>query len=72
MAPGAVGAELGPLETAADVKREAGKLYHRACRGELTMGDASRLATVLALSMRVIETADIEGRLLALEARETR
>jgi hypothetical protein len=32
-------------------------------------GDASRLASVLALIARVIEGAEIEARLMALEAR---
>jgi hypothetical protein len=60
---------VGPLETVADVKREAGRLYRAARRGEVAPGDASRLASVLALIMRVIEGAEIEARLTALEAR---
>jgi hypothetical protein len=60
---------VGPLETVADVKREAGRLYRAARRGEMAPGDASRLASVLALIMRVIEGAEIEARLTALEAR---
>ena len=63
---------VGPLETAADVKREAGKLYRRAVRGDLPAGDASKLAHVLALVMRVVEGSDLEARLAALEAKETR
>jgi hypothetical protein len=60
---------VGPLETAADVKREAGKLYRRAVRGDVAPGDASKLAHVLALIMRVVEGTDLEARLAALEAK---
>ena len=60
---------VGPLETAADVKREAGKLYRRAVRGEVLPDDASKLAHVLALVMRVIEGSDLETRLAALETK---
>jgi hypothetical protein len=60
---------VGPLETVTDVKREAGRLYRAARRGKVAPGDASRLASVLALIMRVIEGAEIEARLTALEAR---
>jgi hypothetical protein len=59
---------VGPLETASDVKREAGRLYRAARRGEVPPADASRLASVLALLVRVIEGAEIEARLAALEA----
>jgi hypothetical protein len=57
------------LETAADVKREAGRLYRAARRGDVPAGDASRLASVLALIARVVEGAEIEARLAALEAK---
>jgi len=61
--------EPGPLETVADVKREAAELYRRACRGEVSAGGASRLAGLLALSARVIEGGELEARLDALERR---
>jgi hypothetical protein len=44
--------EPGPLETVADVRREAAELYRRACRGEVSAGGASRLAGLLTLSAR--------------------
>jgi hypothetical protein len=44
------GLRIGPLMTSGDVKREAGRLYRSARRGELSSADASRLASVLALS----------------------
>jgi phage terminase small subunit len=61
--------EPGPLETVADVRREAAELYRRACRGEVSAGGASRLAGLLTLSARVIEGAELEARLDALERR---
>jgi phage terminase small subunit len=69
--PGAVAGapEPGPLETVADVKREAAELYRRACRGAVSAGGASRLAGLLTLSARVIEGAELEARLDALEKR---
>jgi hypothetical protein len=60
------------LETAGDVKREAGKLYRAARRGEVAAADASRLASVLALILKVIEGADLETRIAALEQTQAR
>jgi hypothetical protein len=60
---------IGPLASAGDVKREAGRLYRSARRGEVSTADASRLATVLALIARVIEGTELEGRMAALEAK---
>src|SRR4051812_5905289 len=70
--PGAVAGapEPGPLETVADVRREAAELYRRACRGEVSAGGDSRLAGLLTLSARVIEGAELEARLDALERRQ--
>ena len=55
------------LETAADVKREAGRLYRAERRGEVAAADASRLASVLALVLKVVEGAELEARIEALE-----
>ena len=63
---------VGALEAAADVKREAGKLYRAARRGEVAASDASRLASVLALILKVIEGADLEARITALEQTQAR
>jgi hypothetical protein len=60
---------VGSLETAGDVKREAGRLYRAARRGELSSADASRLASVLALIGRLIEGHELEDRLAALEGK---
>ena len=61
------GVRIGPLLTPGDVKVEAGRLYKAARRGEVPPADASRLASVLALIARVIEGADLETRIEALE-----
>ncbi len=58
---------VGALGTAADVKREAGRLYRAARRGDVAAADASRLASVLALLLRVVEGAELEARVEALE-----
>ena len=63
---------VGALEAAANVKREAGKLYRAARRGEVAAADASRLASVLALILKVIEGADLEARVAALEQTQAR
>jgi hypothetical protein len=62
---------VGALEAAADVKREAGKLYRAARRGEIAAADASRLASMLALILKVIEGADLEARIATLEQTQT-
>jgi hypothetical protein len=64
-APG--GPRVGPLDTMADVKREAGRLYRAARRGDVPAADASRMASVLALIARCVEGSDFEARLSALE-----
>src|SRR3954447_22897424 len=64
------GTRVGALDTMADVKREAGRLYRAARRGDVEAGDASKMASVLALIGRCIEGADFEGRLSRLEGRE--
>src|SRR5205085_1104724 len=48
---------------------ELAELYRRAGRGEGSAGGASRLAGLLTLSARVIEGAELEARLDALERR---
>ena len=63
---------VGALEAAADVKREAARLYRAARRGEVAAADASRLASVLGLILKVIEGADMEARIAALEQTQAR
>lgn len=55
------------LSTAEDVRRELARLYREARSNQLEVSDASRLANVLQILARCIETGDLERRLQALE-----
>ena len=58
---------VGKLDNLSEVRREAAALYKAGRRGDMPASDASRLATVLALVAKLIETSDIEARIEALE-----
>jgi hypothetical protein len=62
---------VGRLDTAAGLLRESGRLYRAARRGDLAPGDASKLASVLALIARLVETNSLERRIARLEAERT-
>lgn len=55
------------LNTVDDVKKELARLYRDARAGQLETHDASRMANMLAILGRIIEGADIEERMEALE-----
>ena len=57
-----------PLKTIDDVKAEMARLYREAKSGKRDVGDASRLGNLLSILARLIEGADFEKRLAALEA----
>ena len=57
------------LDTVADIKREAAALYRAGRKGDVAAGDASKLATILALVLRCTETADLEQRMAAIETK---
>ncbi|MFM0095730.1 hypothetical protein PQQ87_08960 [Paraburkholderia nemoris] len=57
------------LDSAQEVRFELAKLYRQARNGKIDVGDASKLAHMLQVLSRVIETSDIERRLEELEAR---
>ncbi|MDA0652758.1 MAG: hypothetical protein O3C49_05710 [Proteobacteria bacterium] len=59
---------IGNLDRLSGVLAEMGKLYRCARREEIDTLDASRLVSMLAEMRRVLEVADIEPRLRALEA----
>jgi hypothetical protein len=55
------------LKTISDVEVELARLYRSAKSGRIAVGDASRLANILAILGRMIEGSDIEARLEKLE-----
>ena len=57
-----------PLKTARHVARELARVYWELRERKLDPALGGRLAFVLMGLTRVIETADLEGRLVALEA----
>ncbi len=56
------------LSTIDNVKREMARLYRTAKARQMDVGDASKLANMLALMGRLIEGADLERRIAAIEA----
>ncbi len=61
---------IGPLNTVGGVVTELGKVYRQARRGEVDVGDATRLAMILREIRCALEVGDMEARLLAVEARK--
>lgn len=59
-----------PLNTADDARRELARLYREAKSGGRDVSEASKLANMLAILARMIETGDLEARIEALEAAE--
>lgn len=55
------------LATADDVRRELARLYREGRNGQRDVGDVSRLANVLQILSRCIETGDLERRIVDLE-----
>lgn len=55
------------LSTADDVRRELARLYRDGKSGSRDVGDVSRLANVLQILSRCIETGDLERRINELE-----
>ncbi|MBS0495799.1 MAG: hypothetical protein JSS31_18035 [Proteobacteria bacterium] len=55
------------LGTAEDVRRELARLYREAKAGQRDVSDSSRLANMLQILARLIETSDLEARIVALE-----
>ena len=61
------------LTTIEDVRRELARVYRDARSGKIEASNATRLAYILDLMRKMIETSDLEKRIAALEAvgRET-
>lgn len=55
------------LTTAGDVRRELGRIYREGKSGTREVGDVSRLANVLMILGRLIESSDLEMRIKLLE-----
>ena len=60
---------IGPLDTVGGVVTELGRVYREARRGQLDVGDATRLAMVLREIRCALEVSEFERRILALEAK---
>lgn len=58
---------VGRLDTARDVRKEAAKLYRACRRGDVDPADGSKMASILALIARSIESSELEERLNRLE-----
>jgi hypothetical protein len=58
------------LDTMARVRRELARVYREARAGGLDVADASKLANILQIMGRMIETSEVETRLDALERRQ--
>jgi hypothetical protein len=58
------------LNTVADVQRELAKLYRLARSKQMDTSEASKLANILMMIARIMETSDLEARLSALERGE--
>ena len=61
---------IGPLNTVGGVVVELGRIYREARRGEMDVGDATRLATILREIRSALEASDIERRIEKLEVKE--
>ena len=60
---------IGRLDTVGGVVTELGRVYRQARKGELDVGDATRLAMVLREIRCALEASDIERRIAELEAK---
>jgi len=56
-----------PLKTAENVRSELARIYRDAKTGKRDVSDVSKLANILQIMARLIETSDIEARLEKLE-----
>ena len=59
---------IGPLNTVGGVVTELGRVYRKARRGDMEMGEAKSLTYVLRELRCALEAGDVERRLDELEA----
>lgn len=64
-----VSLDLPTIGTAADVTRALSAAVQAAAAGEITLDEAGQVAGLLEAQRKAIETADLEARLAALEAK---
>ena len=55
------------LDTAVDIRKEMSKLYRETRSGLLDIQDSTKLVGILASIAKVIESAELEARMKALE-----
>ena len=55
------------LDTAVDIRKEMSKLYRETRSGLLDIQDSTKLVWILASIAKVIESAELEARMKALE-----
>ena len=60
--------EIGLLETAKDAVLAAGRVTQMVASGELTPSEGQALSSIIETQRRAIETAELERRILILEA----
>ncbi|CAM3534309.1 hypothetical protein PANO111632_20980 [Paracoccus nototheniae] len=58
------------LDTVADVKAEACKLYRSVRAKEIDASEAGKLAYLLQIIAKLAETSELEAKIIALEAEE--
>jgi hypothetical protein len=63
------GRKRARLKSVGDVAEELGKLYREARSKRLDVADASRLANMLSILSRILETSELEKRVAELEQR---
>ena len=61
--------DIGPIVTAADAARAAGRITELIAAGELSPAEGHALAAVIEVQRRALETAELERRILTLEGR---
>ncbi len=60
---------IGRLDSVGGVVTELGRIYRQARKGELDVGDATRLAMILREIRSALEAGDIERRIQELEGK---
>ena len=60
---------IGRLDSVGGVVTELGRIYRQGRKGELDLGDMTKLATVLREIRCALEASDIERRIEALESK---